>query len=131
MTPNQTIAQFLNIQTFPFVIRDENGKVIYLEYSNGYWTKREYNSNGKEICWETSDRAWIKREYDSNEKEIYFETSDGAWIKREYDSIGNRIYYEDSNGTIQDNRPKPTVEITLQEIAKLKGVNVSQIRIKE
>lgn len=89
MTNNQTIAQFLKIQIFPFQIKDKNGK------------------------------------------EIYWENSIGTWIKREYDSNGNRIYYEDSNGFIQDDRPKPTVEITLEEIAKLKGVNVSQIRIKE
>jgi len=64
-----------------------------------------------------------------NGDEIYWECSDGAWIKKEFDLNGNRIYYEDSNGIVDDNRPK--VEITLEEIAKLKGVDVSQIRIKE
>lgn len=60
---------------------------------------------------------------------IYYEGSNGYWEKREFDLNGNRIYYEDSNGIFEDNRPK--VEITLEEIAKLKGVDVSQIRIKE
>ncbi len=67
-------------------IRDKNGKLIYLERSNGYWTKREYDSQGNQI---------------------YFEDSDGVWAKREWDSHGYQIYYENSNGRIEDNRPKP------------------------
>jgi hypothetical protein len=89
MKNKQTIAQFLNVKDFPFVIKDKNGNIIYREYSNGYW------------------------------------------VKREYDDQGNEIYSEDSNGKIIDNRPKPMVELTLQDIAKLKGVDASQIRIKE
>jgi hypothetical protein len=113
MNSNQTIAQFLNIQTFPFEIKNENGKVIYRETSYGAWFKREFDPNGNVIYWETSYGAWIKREFDLNGNVI----------------IGKRIYYEDSNGTIYDDRPK--VEITLEEIAQWKGVDVSQIRIKE
>ena len=108
MNSNQTIAQFLKVETFPFEINTENG--IYYENSNGFWVRNEYNSNGKLIYWESSTGSWIKREYDSN---------------------GKMIFYEDSDGIVHDNRPKPTVEITLEEIAKLKGVSVSQIRIKE
>jgi hypothetical protein len=125
----ETIAQFLKVKTFPFTIKNENGNIIYWEDSNGYWSKHEYNSNGKEIYYENSNGSWMKREFDLNKKEIYWETSCGVWIKREFDLNGNRIYYEDSNGIFEDNRPK--VEITLEEIAKLKGVDVSQIRIKE
>jgi hypothetical protein len=66
-----------------------------------------------------------------NGNEIYYENSNGAWIKKEFDLNGNRIYYEDSDGIVDDNRPKPVLEITLEEIAALKGVDVSQIRIKE
>ena len=36
------------------VIRDKNGNLIYREYSNGCWTKREYDSKGREIYFETS-----------------------------------------------------------------------------
>jgi hypothetical protein len=68
---------------------------------------------------------------DKDGDQIYYENSNGAWFKKEFDLNGNRIYYEDSNGIVYDNRPKPVLEITLEEIAKLKGVNVSQIRIKE
>ena len=129
MNSNQTIAQFLKVKTFPFKINDENGKEIYSEYSNGYWLRSEYNSNGKNIYFENSDGYWSKHEYNSDGKEIHWETSNGAWIKREFDCNGNRIFYEDSNGIVYDNRPK--VEITLEEIAALKGVSVSQIRVKE
>ena len=89
MKTEQTIAQFLKVNTFPFVIKDKNGNIIYRE--NSY----------------------------------------GSWFKRECDDQGNRIYIEYSDGKIIDNRPKPMIELTLQDIAKLKGVDVSQIRIKE
>ena len=80
MKDKQTIAQFLKIKTFPFIIKDDKGSEIYREYSDGYWGKSEY------------------------------------------DNKGNLIYYE---------RSKPMIELTLEDIAKLKGVDVSQIRIKE
>ena len=110
MKDNQTIAQFLKVKDFPFLIKDKNGKRIYYEESNGYWFKREYDDKGNRI---------------------YFESSSGFWCKREYDDQGNEIRYEDSNGYIVDNRPKPMIELTLQDIAKMKGVSASQIRIKE
>jgi len=106
----ETIAQFLKIQKFPFTIKDENGKEIYYENSHGYWIKREYHSNGKEI---------------------YYENSDGYWSKGEYDSDGNLIYYENSNGIGHDSRPKPVVEMTLQEVADKLGMDVKSIRIKD
>ena len=36
------------------VIRDKNGKLIYLEYSGGYWEKYEYDSQGNQIYLENS-----------------------------------------------------------------------------
>ena len=85
MKKNQTFAQFLNIKVFPFEIKDKNGNVIYYEFSNGNWYKREYDSKGKEI---------------------YSEYSDGYWYRYEYDSKGNVNYFENSEGKIRDNRPK-------------------------
>ena len=110
MKEEQTIAQFLNVKDFPFEIKDKNGKLIYIEYSNGYWYKCEYDDEGNEIC---------------------FENSYGFWSKRERDDKGKEIYSENSNGQIIDKRPKPMVELSLEDIAKLKGVSASQIRIKE
>jgi hypothetical protein len=127
----KTIAQQLNIKEFPFEIKDKNGNEIYYETSNGYWWKTEYDSNGKETRYETSNGFWSKREYDSNGKETRYENSNGFWSKREYDSNKNEIYCENSDGLIIDNRPKPIIELTLEDIAKMKGVSVSQIRIKE
>ena len=102
----KTIAQQLNVTEFPFEIKDKNGNLTYVENSNGYWEKSEYDSNGKEIYYENSNGSWCKREYDSNGNEIYFEDSNGYWCKREYDSNGSEIYFEDSHGEIIDNRPK-------------------------
>jgi hypothetical protein len=110
MKNEQTITQFLNVKDFPFEIEDKNGKLIYREVSNG---------------------SWFKRECDDQGNRIYVEYSNGYWVKREYDDEGNLIYYENSSGKIVDKRPKPMIELTLQDIAKLKGVSVSQIRIKE
>jgi hypothetical protein len=106
----QTIAQFLKIKDFPFIIKNKNGKRIYFESSTGFWTKREYNSDGNEI---------------------YFEDSNGFWVKTEYNSDGNEIYYENSNGFFIDNRPKVVVEMTLQEVASKLGMDVKSIRIKD
>ncbi len=82
-----TIAKQLNIKTFPFEIKDANGKLIYIETSNGYWDKAKYDTNGNRI---------------------YYENSDGSWCKSEYDTNGKRIYHENSAGLIVDNRPKKT-----------------------
>ena len=38
-------------------IKDKNGNRIYSENSNGYWSKREWDSEGNEIYWENSDGA--------------------------------------------------------------------------
>jgi hypothetical protein len=85
-----TIAQQLKIKDFPFEIKDKNGKVIYWEFSHGYWYKCEYDTNGKVI---------------------YSEDSNGYWRKCEYDANGKVIYSENSDGLITDNRQK--VELTL------------------
>jgi hypothetical protein len=85
----ETLAQFLKVKDFPFTIKDKNGKQIYFEDSNGFWSKTEYNSDG------------------------------------------NEIYYEHSNGFIIDKRPKPVVEMTLQEVASKLGMDVKSIRIKD
>ncbi len=126
----QTIAQFLNIKDFPFVINDKNGNEIYRENSSGLWYKRERDARGNTIYLENSDGVWYKREFDEKGKEIYLENSDGFWEKREYDAQGDRIYYEDSTGYIFDKRPR-VVEITLQDIADKLGMDVKTIRIKD
>jgi len=97
----KTIAQQLNITDFPFIVKDKNGNEIYLEQSNGYWVKYEYDSNGNETYCETLDRYWYKREYDSNGKEIYYEDSDG-------DITDNRPNYEGKIVEIEGKKYKLT-----------------------
>ena len=129
MTKEKTIAQFLNVQKFPFFIRDEKGNELYYESDENYWSKSEYDSNSKITYFENSEGYWSKNEYDSNGKPIYSIDNEGYWSKTEYDSNGYLIYSEDNDGIEFDNRPK--LEITLKEIAEWKGLNVSQISIKE
>jgi len=50
-----TIAQQLNITTFPFEIMDNQGRLIYFEESYGYWEKAEYDQNGNQIYYENSN----------------------------------------------------------------------------
>ena len=99
----KTIAQQLNIKQFPFTIEDSNGNRIYFENSYGGWSKRELDSNGNPI---------------------YYEDSNGYWSKSEYDSNGDEIYFENSNGTVQDKRPKPIVELTMEELTQRLGYEV-------
>ena len=111
----KTIAQQLNLTDFPFEIRDKNNNKIYIEYSNGYCIKREYDSKNNIIYYEDSNGYWSKREFDKNNNEIYWEDLNGYWAKKEWDSTG-LIYFEDSNGEIIDNRPKTTPEYTMEEL---------------
>jgi hypothetical protein len=114
----KTIAQQLNIKTFPFIIKDSDGNLIYREYSNGYWAKREY-ADGEEIYWEDSYGFWAKREWvDGNL--IYWENSIGYWEKMEY-AGGKVIRYEDCNGRIVDDRPKTDVQKAI-ELLTAKGL---------
>ena len=58
MKDGQTIGQWLNwdFEANGYLeINDKNGKLIYLEISGLFWTKREYDSQGNEIYIEYSD----------------------------------------------------------------------------
>ena len=103
----KTIAQQLNIKDFPFIINDKNGNRTYREFSNGTWSKYEYNENGNRT---------------------YYENFRGFWCKHEYDKNGTVIYYENSDGVIEDNR---STELTFQEIADKIGINVKNLKIKD
>ena len=111
----KTIAQQLNIKTFPFRI-EVDGKCVYYEDSYGFWRKRECQ-DGKEVYCENSYGFWIKREYRDG-KRAYFENSRGYWRKYEYKD-GKQVYSEDSNGYIIGNRPKSKAQAKVEEARKL------------
>ena len=117
----KTIAQQLNIKTFPFYIKDSDGNEIYREWSDGTWSKNEYDADGKKIYFEDSAGTWSKWEY-ADGNEIYYESSNGYWQKREY-ADGKEIYFEDSNGLIVDNRPKTDVQKAI-DLLTAKGLLV-------
>ena len=91
----KTIAQQLNIKTFPFEIKAD-GKEVYYENSNGFWCKREYQDG----------------------KVVYYEDSEGDWFKHEWRD-GQCVYYEDSDGHIKDNRPKSKAQAKVEQARKL------------
>ena len=107
---SKTIAEQLNIKEFLFIIKDKNGNKTYSEDSNKFWYRKEYDSNGNVTYSENSNKYWSRREYDSN---------------------GNETYFEDSNGMTWETPKASIIELTLEDIAKLKGVPVNQIRIKD
>lgn len=103
----KTIAQQINWDfeaNGNLVIENNKGRLLYNEFSNGFWTKREYDSKGNEI---------------------YFEDCDGFWEKWEYDSESNEIYFENSNGTIRDYRPKPSED----RVIEIEGVKYKLIEL--
>lgn len=92
MKDKQTIGQWLKWDfkiNGDLEIRNKNDNLIYYENSEGFWSKREYDSQGNQI---------------------YLENSNGFWEKWEWDSQGNVIYFENSNGGIIDNRPPEVIE---------------------
>ena len=105
----KTIAQQLNIKSFPFYI----------------------HANGKQVYYENSKGTWVKSEYDANGNLVYYEDSYGYWQKREFDANGREVYFENSNGYIKDNRPNPVKEYSMDEIAKSLGISVNQLKIKK
>ena len=40
--------------TYPIKLYNEHGKIIYIEYSDGFWAKWEYDAQGLEIYYEDS-----------------------------------------------------------------------------
>ena len=119
----KTIAKQLKITDFPFEIKDSKNNAIYLENSNGYWWKQEFDQNNNLLYCEDSKGCWWKHEFDKNNNQIHYENSCGVWDKQEYDENNNQIYYEDSKGVIVDNRPKPTPEFTMEELVAKLGYN--------
>jgi hypothetical protein len=113
MKDKQTIAQFLGLTITsgkPFVIKNDKGKEIYFEETTGFWWREEFDERGNVV---------------------YFENFYGDWKKHEYNEQGTHVLVESNYGIIMDNRPKPKIELTLQEIAEKLGIPVEQLRIKD
>jgi len=71
-----------NIEDNYIEIYNNNGYIIYIEYSSGDWIKYEYDINGNTIKDEYSNGEWYKYEYNTNGELIYSENSYGN--KRNY-----------------------------------------------
>jgi hypothetical protein len=63
--------------SFPIEIKDTNGNQTYYEFSDGFWSRREYDANGNQTYDENSGGYWWKSEYDTNGNQTYYEFSDG------------------------------------------------------
>mgnify|MGYP000895494747 CR=1 len=111
MKENQTICQFLGVTVSsdaPFTIKNDKGHIIYKEYNDGDWFRYEFDVNGNVV---------------------FRINSVGFWVKAEYDEHRIQIYYENSKGIVRDRRPKPKVELTLQQIADKFEIVIEQLTI--
>ena len=129
MSNTKTIAQQLNIKKFPFRIKDDNGKLIYHEYSGGGWYRYERDDEGNKTYSEYSNGGWCRYEYDDDGNETYSENSDGNWYRNEYDDEGNKTYHENSYGFKTGTKRSSTKELTLEDVAKLAGIPVKNLKI--
>jgi hypothetical protein len=102
-----TIAQQLNITSFPFIIKNEFGYTVYAEYKDGRWERFEYHAMGGISYKESSSGFWERNTYNELGQIVHQENSDGYWFKREFDEYGRRTYFEDSNGKISINSHGP------------------------
>jgi hypothetical protein len=144
-------ARLINNKQYPLII-SANGKEIYREEADGFWSMREYDSKGNKTSCIRSDGYWDKHEYDSNSNEVFFRTSRGFWMKCEYDEMGNttylnnsdgfwmkceyddngkEAYYENSLGQKRGTPKSQIVELTLADIATKLGIPIETLRIKE
>jgi hypothetical protein len=82
---NMTIAQQLNITTFPFEIKDDNGRKIYREDSYGYWEKAEYDQNGNQIYYENSNGRIMDNRPKPKPEPV--QTAVG-WLVEKYELVG-------------------------------------------
>jgi hypothetical protein len=60
---------------YPIKLKDKNGKIVYIQWSSGSWTKYEY-TNGKRTYYEDSSGNWEKCEFTDGER-TYCENSKG------------------------------------------------------
>ena len=108
MSDTKTTAQQLKIKKFPFRIKDDNGKLIYHEDSDGFWYRHEYDDEGNKT---------------------YHEYSNGTWYRYEYDDDGNKTYSEDSSGFKTGTKKGTIKELSMNDIAKLVGIPVENLKI--
>ena len=111
----KTIAQQLNIKTFPFEIKVD-GKRVYSEDADGFWYKCEYQ-DGNRVYYTSSRDYWYKRKYQDGIC-VYHENSSGYWYKRKYQD-GKRVYFENSYGYVEDDRPKSKAQAKVEQARKL------------
>jgi len=105
---------------FPITLFNKDGHIVYYEYEDRYWQKREYKKEGDQMYLEDSLGFWSKCKYKDG-KQVYYEDSDGLWWTREYEG-DKEIYFENSDGDIIDYREP--VDMTMEEIIKELGKNI-------
>ena len=127
-----SIGKQMGIKKFPFLIKDEEGRLIYCENEKGYWSKSTYDEHGNRIWFENSKGFWCLSVFNQQGLETYCETSGGYWCKSEYDEHGILRYYENSDGKVNGHHlQKQPVKITKQQVANMFNIEMKRVTFVE
>jgi hypothetical protein len=103
----QTLAQFLNIRSFPHFINNDDGKPIYMENENG---------------------GWVKNEYDKDGYLIYTEFSDGFWCNYQTSTVGNPLDVNAVKNIYENTLFKSSKELSPQQVSDRYGISVKELK---
>ena len=93
-------VKLINVESGKKYEYDDKGNIIYIEFSDGSWTKTEYDENGNITYEKHSNGQWLKRTIENNNI-IFLEWNDGGWIKKIYNQYHQCIHIEHNNGDIE------------------------------
>jgi hypothetical protein len=122
-----------------FPIKDNNGNTLYDEFISNYngellYIKYEYNPYGKRTYYEKGRAdgtilSWVKFQYNDNNDMTYWIDSDNEWAKWEYD--GHKLIYHESSDYGVEIDERPTIALSLEEIAERLGIASNKLLIKK
>lgn len=80
--------------------KDEKDRVIYREYSDGYWECYQYDNHGNRTYYRDSYGKSEIREFDKNNNLTYYADNSGTGVRLKYDKHNNLLSIEDNNANI-------------------------------
>lgn len=81
--------------------RNEQGKITYKEYDDGYWIKHDYDEAGRAVRTEDKEGAVSKKEYNDQGLLVmssYNSPSDNYWTRIDYDEKGREVRAYNNKG---------------------------------
>jgi hypothetical protein len=91
-----TIAQQLEIDKFPYEIKNPAGDVIYYESAEGDYEIRKFDARGNRILLKNSAGYVCYSWYNEDNKCVRNESSNGYWETWEYDEMSRVTKFNNS-----------------------------------